>query len=154
MEPVIGPVDVPLEPLTVQPVKPHEAFFSAAESLLTGAGIIAESGQNASVAFTFLCGQATECFLKAFLSHRGFDLDTLKSAAFRHDIGKLWSAAMSRALPLGDPMPPWADCLDELHDNPYYLRYPMGLHGIVLPGIDPMLSELQRIREMVRSAIK
>jgi hypothetical protein len=49
--------------------------------------------------------------------------------------------------------PDWAGTLNSLHDYPYNLRYPMGLHGLVLPNAQQTTSELGHLIETVRQTI-
>jgi hypothetical protein len=52
-------------------------------------------------------------------------------------------------------MPPhWVERLGGLHDAPYYLRYSTGVHGIVMPPLQLMVSGLVELHDTVDRRLK
>jgi HEPN domain-containing protein len=147
---ITGTFNITLESVTIS-APPHEAFFSAAEQLIRGVVVLAAE-PNVDVAHSFLAGQALECLLKAYLSKNGTSLGELRS--IRHDIENLWEKSNQGGLSIASELPQWAQCLNRLHKAPYNLRYPIGLNGLVLPGAQPMTSELEVLLTTVQQAIR
>jgi hypothetical protein len=137
-------------------------------------------GNQAAPALALLSGQILECLLKAFLSKVGRVTENeLKNLAHnhseqlwqraetlglvagvteselknkvRHNLLELWQRAEKLGLSIGS-MPGWVEILNRLHDSPYYLRYPMGLHGLGLPNAQQMTSELTTILDLLLGA--
>ncbi|QHG64368.1 HEPN domain-containing protein [Pseudomonas putida] len=129
----------------------HHAFFASAESLMRGVRALSGAGSEVGVALCFLAGQVSECALKALLAKQGVPLKELISIG--HDIKKLWGLCFSHGLVSDSDLPDWAECLSKLHGKPYLLRYPMDVNGIVMPGPEPMICELNALLLDVRSAM-
>jgi hypothetical protein len=141
MEPITGFISIEERPDTVASVTVHEAYFAAAQALMPGARLLADALPSGSAAaLTLLSGQILEGLLKAFLSTVGVKTKELKEKPLGHNLAALWQRAETLGLPIGS-MPGWAETLNGLHDDPYYLRYPMGLNGLVLPDVQLMTSE-------------
>jgi hypothetical protein len=98
-------------------------------------------------------GHVLECLLKAYLAKRGVSEADLKKPALRHDLAELWRRAGSRGLAISSSPPSWVEQLSGLHNQPFNLRYPMRFHGLVLPGCEPMVSELRALLELVGNAV-
>lgn len=153
MEPITGYFSITEQPDTVTPVAPHEAYLAAATELMRGAWWLADAPpSDSAAALALLSGQILECSLKAFLSKVGVTENELKNV-LRHNLSALWERAKTEGLPISAILPEWAATLNSLHDKPHYLRYPMGLHGWVLPKAQQMTSELRNLLEMVRQRI-
>jgi hypothetical protein len=154
MEPITGFISIEERPDTVASVTVHEAYFAAAQALMPGARLLADALPSGSAAaLTLLSGQILEGLLKAFLSTVGVKTKELKEKPLGHNLAALWQRAETLGLPIGS-MPGWAGTLNGLHDGPYYLRYPMGLNGLVLPDVQLMTSELMTLLERVRERIE
>lgn len=154
MQPITGSLNVTLDPVTVAPVTLPQAFFGAAEALMPGVRLLAAAGPEACVPLTLLAGQTLECLLKAYLSKQGAPESDLRQPDVRHNLKELWQRASQSGLPVALVPPQWVECLSGLHNSPYYLRYPKGLNGLVLPGTQPMASELETLLEAVRQGIR
>jgi hypothetical protein len=152
MEPITWSISATEQPDSVAPVAPHEAFLVVAVGLMRGATVLAAAPLSESaMALALLSGHILECSLKAFLSKAGLTEPELKTIG--HNLSALWELAATKGLPIGATPPEWAGTLNGLHDKPYYLRYPMGLHGLVLPNAQQMASELKNLIETVRRTI-
>jgi hypothetical protein len=153
MKPITVTISVTEEQDSVAPVAPHEAYLAAAVGLMRGAMLLADAPpSDSALAFALLSGQILECSLKAFLSKAGVKERELKQPVLRHNLSALWKLAATKGLPISAIPPDWAGILNGLHD-PYYLRYPKGLHGLVLPNAQQTTSELGRLIENVRQRI-
>jgi hypothetical protein len=152
VEPVIGSGKLTNGAMRVACVTPAQAYFGAAEVLMPGVRLLAAGGSDACVALTLLSGQMLECLLKAFLSKHGTPEKELMNS-FGHDLNKLWLSASHDGLRIDVTPPQWVECLNGLYGRPYYLRYPMGLNGLVLPGPQPMVAELEQLLDAVRQGI-
>jgi hypothetical protein len=108
-----------------------------------------ESTTDCSVAFAFVCGHITECLLKAFLAWNGVAESALKKVS--HDLSKLRSDAAARGLAVAPTEREWLPLLSSLHDRPFHLRYPVGLHILVTPAAQPMLADLSALLARVES---
>ena len=154
MQPITGSLNVTLDPVTISPVTPPHAYFGAAEAFMPGVRLLAAAGGGTCVPLTLLAGQTLECLLKAYLSKQGTPENDLKQHTVRHNLKELWVRANQSGLPIASVTPQWVECLSGLHNSPFYLRYPMGLNGLVLPGAQPMASELETLLEAVRQGIR
>ena len=150
MDPITGSANITLGAVTVAPVTPPQAYFGAAEAIMHGVRQLATSGPEVCVPLTLLAGQMLECLLKAYLSKHGAAESDLKQHTVRHNLKELWLRANQSGLPNDSTPPQWVECLSGLHNSPFYLRYPMGLNGLVLPGVQLMASELESLLEAVR----
>jgi hypothetical protein len=140
MQQVIGTAHITERADSVAPVHDWEAFLSAAKSMDIGIRILAQSLPEATLPLAILCGHASECGLKALLSHSGIKTNVLRSKSFGHNLVALWIAAASCANLQPSVPPAWIEQLGRVHGEPYILRYPIGVHGIVLPATQPMLA--------------
>ena len=128
------------------------AFFTAARGFNAGVQVLAAK-DGVELARSLLAAQALECVLKSYLSHAGVSESTLRRS-IGHNLEELWRKAVAEGAPIQEQPSAWCKSLNELHDSPYRLRYPMGLHGLVLPGINPMVSELQVIVSSVEALVQ
>jgi hypothetical protein len=136
---------------SVAPVAPHEAYLTVAVGLMRGANVLAAAPLSESaMALALLSGQILECSLKAFLSKAGRTERELRRKDVRHNLLELWALAVREGLCITATPPQWAETLNRLHDYPYHLRYPMGLHGLVLPNPQQTTSELEHLIDTVR----
>ena len=152
MDPITATISITEEADSVAPVAPHEAFLAAAVGLMRGAMVLAAASPSESApALALLSGQILECSLKAFLSKAGLTEPELKKVG--HNLSALWALAATKGLPISATPPDWAGTLNSLHDYPYNLRYPMGLHGLVLSNAQQTTLELGHLIETVRQTI-
>lgn len=145
-------VSVSLGGGTSGPPEPPDTYFGVAEALLPGVKILAEAS-NSGTALPFLCAHVLECLLKSYLCRDGSDssVKAVKGSSIRHNLVDLWGTAKTEGLPIPSTPPDWVSNLGELHKSPYYLRYSTGVHAIVTPGREPMVSELIELLALVRS---
>jgi hypothetical protein len=120
---------------------------------MPGVKVLAAASPPPALALALVAAHVLECLLKAYLSRGGSDTG-LKDENVRHDLNALWAKAFAQGLRVPESPPNWADCLSGLHKSPYYLRYSIGVHGIVSPGAEPMTSELAALLEVVREQLK
>lgn len=138
---------------TIGSVTDAAAYLSAAQGLNVGVQALAMNNEVAS-ARSFLAAQTLECVLKSYLAHKNVGKAKLKKPDIRHNLEELWQLAVEEDAPIQQQPPAWCVRLNELHDKPYYLRYPMGLHGLVLPASKPMASDLQAIVSSITELVK
>lgn len=148
MEPtIIGTLSITLGSISINPAGPPHTYLSTARNFLSGA-LTLGAVPSCALPLTFLAAQATECGLKAYLSRSGDD-GRLKRHPIRHDLVVLWSLAASEGLAVSSTPPQWVANLSQLHGSPYYLRYSTGVHGLVLPAAEPMVTELTKLIETI-----
>lgn len=148
MDPITGTATASLSALSIAPVTPASALLGAAEALLTGIQPLAALLPDSAWPLTFLSGQIVECALKSYLMQQGVPEAELKHHKVRHNLAELWSRSETAGLAV--PHPIWLARLSELHAGPYILRYPMGIHGVVLPQCAEMATDLQALLRTVR----
>jgi hypothetical protein len=119
---------------------------------MPGLKVLAVASPLPALALALVAAHILECLLKAYLSRDGSDTE-LKKPDVRHDLNALWAMARAEGLRVQESPPSWVDRLSDLHKPPYYLRYSTGVHGIVLPGVEPMTSELGALLEIVRGQL-
>jgi hypothetical protein len=142
-------------PFRIAPVTPTAAFLGSAESMLEGVRVLAEADAVPAVALTVLAGHAAECGLKAFLAKVGIDEAQLSRAPFGHDVIRLWEEAASRGLAIAtSPLPDWVTQLARVYSAPYVARYPMGVHGLVLPNSTALSVGVEQLVNQVRAAVQ
>ena len=149
MEPITGKAASSIA-LACKPPSPPHTYFGVAQSLMPAMKTLADSQQ--CFALTFLAAHVLECLLKAYLSRNGSD-KMVRQPPLRHNLNRLWAETSVQGLGISTSPPGWADCLSQLHNAPYYLRYSTAVNGLVLPAAEPMVSELEHILELVRGHI-
>jgi hypothetical protein len=138
---------------SIGPVTDAVAYLAAARGLNAGVEALAANNEVAS-ARAYLAAQTLECILKSYLAHKNVPEGKLRAPAIRHNLEKLWKLAFTEGAPIQQQPTAWCVRLNELHDKPYYLRYPMGLHGLVLPGSNPMVSDLKAIMASISELVQ
>ena len=151
--PIEGYANITLEPVTVAPVRLVDAYLAITEAIVPSLQTLRQSKASA-IPGTLLAGHALECLLKAALAHNGITEAELRSRALGHDLEALWLRAGQYLSSLGTSVPDWARRLNGLHDSPYVLRYPVGLHGLVLPSAAEVALELSKLESAVRELIR
>jgi hypothetical protein len=154
MQAVVGTAHITEREDFVASVHDWEAFLSVAKSMDIGVRILAESLPEATLPLVFLCGHITECGLKALLSHSGVPTDSLRKNPLGHNLVGLWQKAAS-CVNLQPSLPPaWTEQLAQVYGGPYVLKYPIGVHGIVLPTIQPMLDGTAELLSFAEERLK
>jgi hypothetical protein len=151
--PIEGSAKITLEPMTLAPVRPVDAYLATAEAIVPSLDVLRESNLSA-IPGALLAGHALECLLKAVLAQSGLTEAELRSSALRHNLEELWRRSGQHLPLLGTSLPDWATRLSELHNSPYVLRYPVGLHGLVLPNPASVATELSKLRDAVRELVR
>lgn len=147
-----GRTNITLDPVTVAAVRPADAFAAAAEAIVPAVGMLASTAIS-PVPGALLAGHALECLLKATLSHLGVTEEELKKN-FGHDLEALWRKATAPPSPFTPAIPKWVETLNGLHDQPFTLRYPIGLHGLVLPNAVEVARELKDLLDSVSKLLQ
>lgn len=153
MNPITGHLAVTTGEAKVAPPGPPHTFVGVAESLLPGMRVLMTSAEPTELPLAMLCAHALECILKAYLTRNGDDPRLEKDSDLRHSIKKLWDEAAVQGLKLPPTFPDWAHRLDTMHKKPFQLRYSKGVHGIVLPSPEPMVTELTDLLQQVKSQL-
>lgn len=143
-----------LLPLSMVPPTEAQSYLSAANGLLEGAEILAICSQPKLHACAFLSAQVLECALKAFLASAGWTEKELRSQSIRHNLIALWTKAVAEGLAVPEQPPQWCVLLNQMHDQPYYFRYPMGLNGMGFPAPGTMIPELRALLSSVRDFVR
>jgi hypothetical protein len=152
MKPITGTLNITLGPVTMALAAPPHTYFGVARSMLPGAQILAASTPPPAMPLSLICAHTLECALKAFLSRSGDDA-RLKDPKLRHNLEELWCLAADEGLGIASQPPGWVVNLSKLHTSPYYLRYSTGVHGIVLPEPQSMVSELIALLNQVHTQL-
>lgn len=142
-----------LDPVRLVPPMPPHTYLGIAVSLLSGIHVLAAASGPVALPLSMLCAHALECTLKGYLSRDGDD-SRVKQPSVRHNLLALWSLAHAEGLHIPAAPPSWVSCLSGLHDRPYYLRYSTGVHGIVMPGAQPMVQELEALLGQVQDQLQ
>ena len=154
MKPVEGSISLVESPDTCAPAAPPGTYLGVAHHLMLGATTLAGSAAGTEFASAFLCGQALECMLKAFLSHSGVAEKTLRSDPMRHDLDRLWELAELRGLGCPQAAFPWARQLSQLHrGSSFLLRYSTGMNAISVPAPGPMTTDLNTLLTIIRGKV-
>ena len=121
--------------------------------MMPGVKVLAAASPPSALALALVAAHVLECLLKTYLSRDGSDAE-LKGRELRHNLNALWARAFAQGLQVSESPPSWVDCLSVLHNTPYYLRYSTGVHAVVLPGAEPMMSELVALVDIVQGQLK
>lgn len=151
--PIEGRADITLDPITVAPVRPVDAYLAIAKAIVPSLEVLRQSTVS-SIPGALLAGHALECLLKAALAYSGVTETKLRSLALRHDLEALWLHSAQFVPSLGASVPEWAKRLNGLHNSPYVLRYPVGVNGLVLPSPAEVAKELSELESVVRALIR
>ena len=149
-----GRANIVLPALTMAPIDLPYAYLVAARGFFPAVRLLAESSAGVQRACAFLAAQTLECALKAYLSHVGFSEAELKDKKRRHNLEFLWREASDRGLSIDQQPPLWCSLLNSGHDDPYHFRYPLKIHGIVVPPLPSMVAELRKLIDAVEVAVK
>jgi hypothetical protein len=128
-------------------------YFAAACYFFLGVKALSKGSSDLAPACASLAAQALECALKAYLSKSGVTQAALKKKPFCHNLEALWADAFSQGLTVSAQPPEWCVILNQTHDKPYYLRYPIGINGFQTPDPAPMVSELKRLLDLIEVVV-
>jgi len=137
----------------MQRPEPSKSYMAAARYLFYGVKFLCQGGHEVVNACAHLAGQSLECLLKAYLSKKGIGVNTLKRKPYRHDLKKLWEEAVDNGLEVSKQPPVWCLILNQTHNEPYYLRYPIGINGFSVPACSQMLDELSKLIDQVGAIV-
>jgi hypothetical protein len=129
--------------------KPIE-YLASAEAMARGAYFLADGPLDSALSCSLHVAQSLECVLKCYLLYRDAPERDLKNPPFGHDLDALWIQAHSKGLDISANPSRWCVMLNTAYNKPYYLRYPVGINGIISPERKPMVDDLVRIILMVR----
>lgn len=149
-----GRANIVLPALTMAPIQQPQGYLTAAHGFFPAVHLLADSSASVQRACAFLAAQTLECALKAYLSHAGFTEAKLKDKKRRHNLEFLWREASDHGLSIDQQPPLWCRLLNSGHDDPYHFRYPLKIHGIVVPPLPSMVAELRKLIVAVEMALK
>jgi len=121
--------------------------------MIGGVRDLAAANPSSSMALALVSSHVLECALKAYLSRHGDDRHVRK-ADVRHHLVRLWEFSVAEGLDIEPHPPSWVVLLSQVHDKPFFLRYSTGVHGISLPGAEPMASELSDVLDTVAASLR
>ena len=127
---------------------PAQNFYAAARYFFLGAQAISNGDSELAPACAFLASQSLECVLKSSLSQSGVSEKDLK-LKFGHNLEALWVEASSKGVSVSSQPPVWCEILNQTHNAPHYLRYPVGINGFQTPEPTSMILELKRLLDNV-----
>lgn len=128
-------------------------YLAAARRFFRGAEFLSKGPTELETNCAFLAAQSLECALKSYLSQTGASEAYLKKPCRRHNLETLWIEASDRGLKVSAQPPNWCVILNQTHDKPYYLRYPIGISGFNTPAVAPMVFELKLLLGLVEAAV-
>ncbi len=152
LPPIVGTINAVQGKAFVAPAEPPNTYLGMARALHAGIEPLASAGKAAAVPLAFVAAQVAECALKAYLSRSGKD-ELLRKPPLNHNLELLWERAQSEMLPVSRPPPKWLSDLSALHSAPYFIRYSTGVHGLVLPAVEPMATELTALVALVEQLV-
>ena len=121
--------------------------------MMPGVHVLATAPTPCPLAMVYVAAHVLECLLKAYLSRDGND-EAVKEKEIRHDLEALWNRAFEEGLPIDATAPQWVVRLAQLHRQPFHLRYSTGVHGVVLPPSEPMVSDLAALLPLVEANLR
>jgi hypothetical protein len=138
------------------PKKSEEAlsFSWTASAMLSGVRSLASTDPIPNLALALLCGHGIECALKALLAQSGLNSEELRRKPYGHDLLELWKATLSKGFQIESPPPLFLECLNQVYDAPFKLRYPNGSKGITLPTCEVMKAGLEDLTKIVFLEVK
>jgi hypothetical protein len=147
--------NIKLPAITVQRPSPSQSYLTAARYFFPGIRTLSQGGPDLAIACTFLAAQALECVLKAYLSNAGTPVTELKKKrSYGHNLESLWVGAAHKGLAVPPQPPDWCVILNQTHNEPYYLRYPIGINAFQYPAFSVMVPELSKLIDLVGSIVK
>lgn len=132
---------------------PAQNYLAAARYLFLGVKALSIGSSELAPACAFLAAQSLECALKSFLSKNGFSEAQLKRPSRRHNLEALWTEASSRGQIFSAQPPGWCVILNQTHNTPFHLRYPIGINAFQTPAVVPMQTDLERLLAQVEAVV-
>lgn len=120
--------------------------------MIMGVRVLADAPSTPNLALALVASHVLECTLKAYLTRDGSD-SLVMSPDIRHNLCRLWSLSHAQGLGVPSTIPNWIMTLSQVHGSPYHLRYSTGVHGISLPGPEPMTTELESLLDLVQASL-
>lgn len=142
-------------PDIIGPPAPPYTYIGVAQQYLVGVNALGTSPEvsNCAMPLCHLTAHALECALTAYLTRGGSDRDIAGNRRLRHNLVALWNMAQSEGLDIPGGMPGWVAQLGALHDYPFRLRYAKDVHALVLPVLQPMIADLDRIIGLIQKQV-
>lgn len=151
VEPIKAEIKIVQDDNYLAPITQVSGQLAAASEYAKAARILHASGECKTIAAD-CAAQAIECALKAVLNHVATKQTVLKDPRVRHNIDGLWRMAGAQAIVTPADPPSWVSELSQVHDSPYYVRYP-STHAIVFPNLTVVLDELHEVLSKVHQRI-
>jgi hypothetical protein len=147
--------NITMPAIEIKPPSPSLSFLTAARYFFPGVRTLSQGDPTVAIACTFLAAQTLECALKAYLSNAGVPIKELKNKkSYCHNLEALWVGAATKGLAVQPQPPDWCVILNQTHDDPYYLRYPIGINGFQYPAFSMMVPELSKLIDLVGSIVR
>jgi hypothetical protein len=121
--------------LSVAPPDPLQGYSAVAWQMLHG--VRSMTASNALFACCFVAAHGAERCLKGMLVSADVENEDLRAPETRHDLIELWRLCAERGF-VSAGIPDWLQQLARLHKPPYHLRYLDKVHGISMPGYEPL----------------
>lgn len=132
-----------LPPITSSAGTPAQNYIAAAHYFFLGVKALSGGSPELAPACAFLAAQSIECALKSFLSKNGFSEEQLRHWSRRHNLEALWTEASPLGQIFSAQPPMWCVILNQTHNKPFHLRYPIGINGFQTPEVAPMQADLE-----------
>ncbi len=142
-----------LPPITSSASTPAQSYFAAARYFFLGVKALSGGSPELAPACAFLAAQSIECALKSFLSKNGFSEAQLRHPSCRHNLEALWAEASSRGQFFSAQPPMWCVILNQTHNKPFHLRYPIGINGFQTPELALMQADLEVLLTRVQALV-
>lgn len=101
-----------------------DGYMIVARELLQGVEELSTLPNISPRNCALLAAHASECALKAFLWHKGKEIDIRKQHV-QHDLVALWNMAYKEGLSIPQVPPDWCVILSSGHGPNFYFRYQM-----------------------------
>ena len=126
--------------------------MAAARYFFAGVKLLLQGGSDVAIACAHLAAQSLECVLKAYLSKVGIPVIDLKNR-YAHDLQSLCVEAVAKGLTESPQPPDWCVILNQTHNKPYHLRYPLDINGFSIPAFSVVVPALSRPIDQVGSIV-
>lgn len=138
---------------SLAPPRPPDTYLGVAYAMIGGVRDLSAANPCSLMALALVSSHVLECALKAYLSRDGDDR-RVRKADVRHNLVRLWELSVAEGLGIEPNPPSWVVMLSRIHDKPFFLRYSTGVHGISLPGAQPMASKLSDVIDAVAASLR
>jgi hypothetical protein len=127
---------------TISRGPPSNTHLGVARAMLPAAEHIARTMENPAWATAFICGQITECLLRALLSVGRSKDPARGNPDLQHNLVNLWRAVNAAELRLAIDPPQWIEQINSLHHS-YQLRYGDKYDVTVIPNALRLVGEVR-----------